>query len=121
MNDLAEGRIHAYVAAYAIERPQVANGKIKVLALTNPKRAQSLPDIPTARRSGLQISHHRWSYRPIRLAGNAGFITRAKRRRYTQNHRGPRDFGASHSYRAGTPQEFAAAIADQQGDRSANW
>ena len=54
VNDLGEGRIHAYVAAYAIERPQVGNGKVKVLALTNPTRAASLPDIPTAQEAGFK-------------------------------------------------------------------
>jgi tripartite-type tricarboxylate transporter receptor subunit TctC len=52
--DLAQGRIHAYVAAYAIERPQVIAGKIKVVALTNPLRAASLPDIPTAEEAGFK-------------------------------------------------------------------
>jgi tripartite-type tricarboxylate transporter receptor subunit TctC len=31
VNDLTEGRIHAYVGAYAIQRPHVMAGKIKVL------------------------------------------------------------------------------------------
>jgi len=29
INDLAEGRIHAFVGAYAIMRPQIQNGKVK--------------------------------------------------------------------------------------------
>jgi tripartite-type tricarboxylate transporter receptor subunit TctC len=51
-NDLAEGRIHSYVAAYAILRPRVLAGKATVIALTNRKRAPSLPDIPTAEEAG---------------------------------------------------------------------
>jgi tripartite-type tricarboxylate transporter receptor subunit TctC len=51
-NDLAEGRIHSYVAAYAIMRPRVQAGKATVLALTNRKRAPSLPGIPTAEEAG---------------------------------------------------------------------
>lgn len=47
LNDLAEGRIQLYGAAYAIMRPQVQAGKVKVLALTNKERAAQLPDIPT--------------------------------------------------------------------------
>src|SRR5450631_4030489 len=46
--DLAEGRIQVYMPAYAIVRPQVAAGKVKVLAVTNHERAPGLPDIPTA-------------------------------------------------------------------------
>jgi tripartite-type tricarboxylate transporter receptor subunit TctC len=52
LNDLAEGRIQIYSAAYAIMRPQVEAGKVKVLALMNKERAASLPDIPTAKESG---------------------------------------------------------------------
>ena len=52
INDLAEGRIQLYVAAYAIMRPQVQAGKVKVLALMNNERAPMLADVPTAREAG---------------------------------------------------------------------
>jgi tripartite-type tricarboxylate transporter receptor subunit TctC len=52
LNDLAEGRIQIYSAAYAIMRPQVEAGKVKVLALMNSERAPSLPNVPTAKESG---------------------------------------------------------------------
>jgi tripartite-type tricarboxylate transporter receptor subunit TctC len=52
ITDLAEGRIQSYVAAYAILRPRVLAGKVTVVALTNRKRAPSLPDIPTAEEAG---------------------------------------------------------------------
>jgi tripartite-type tricarboxylate transporter receptor subunit TctC len=52
LNDLAEGRIQIYGAAYAIMRPQVEAGQVKVLALMNSERAASLPSIPTAKESG---------------------------------------------------------------------
>jgi tripartite-type tricarboxylate transporter receptor subunit TctC len=54
LNDLAEGRIQIYGAAYAIMRPQVAAGKVKVLALMNTQRAPALADIPTAKEAGFQ-------------------------------------------------------------------
>jgi tripartite-type tricarboxylate transporter receptor subunit TctC len=52
LSDLAEGRIQIYSAAYAIMRPQVEAGKVKVLALMNKERAASLPNIPTAKEAG---------------------------------------------------------------------
>ena len=52
INDLAEGRIQSFVAAYAIMRPQVQNGKVKVIALTNLQHAAALPDILTGREAG---------------------------------------------------------------------
>lgn len=52
LNDLAEGRIDAYIAAYAIMRPQAQAGKVKVLAMTNSVRAQTAPEIPTVAEAG---------------------------------------------------------------------
>src|ERR1700688_3734087 len=39
INDLSEGRIQAFVGAYAIMRPRVLAGKVKVIALTNLQHA----------------------------------------------------------------------------------
>jgi tripartite-type tricarboxylate transporter receptor subunit TctC len=52
IQDLAENRIQAFVGAYAIMRPRVQAGKVKVIALTNRQHAKSLDDIPTAREAG---------------------------------------------------------------------
>ncbi len=52
VTDLAEGRIQAYMPAYAIVRPQVLAGKVKVLAVTNHERAPALPDVPTVTEAG---------------------------------------------------------------------
>jgi tripartite-type tricarboxylate transporter receptor subunit TctC len=52
INDLAEGRIQLYVAAYAILRPQVQAGKVKVIAITNGERAPMIPDVQTAKEAG---------------------------------------------------------------------
>ena len=52
VTDLAEGRIQVYMPAYAIVRPQVLAGKVKLLAVTNHERAPALPDVPTATEAG---------------------------------------------------------------------
>jgi tripartite-type tricarboxylate transporter receptor subunit TctC len=52
INDLGENRIQAYVGAYAIMRPHAANGKVKILAVTNHERAKGAPDIPTVTEAG---------------------------------------------------------------------
>ena len=44
-NDLAEGRVQAYLSALAIVRPQIEAGKIKPLAVTNKVRAPTAPDV----------------------------------------------------------------------------
>jgi tripartite-type tricarboxylate transporter receptor subunit TctC len=50
--DLAAGTIQVYMPAYAIVRPQVMAGKVKVLAITNHQRFSALKDIPTAKEAG---------------------------------------------------------------------
>jgi len=50
--DLAAGVIQVYMPAYAIVRPQVAAGKVKVLAVTNRERAAALPNVPTVKEEG---------------------------------------------------------------------
>ena len=51
-NDLAAGRIQVNETAYAIVRPQLQAGKIKLLAVTNSTRAPELPDLPTVAEAG---------------------------------------------------------------------
>jgi tripartite-type tricarboxylate transporter receptor subunit TctC len=52
VNDLATGRVQVYESAYAISRPQIQAGKIKLLAVTNTARAAVIPDIPTVAEAG---------------------------------------------------------------------
>jgi tripartite-type tricarboxylate transporter receptor subunit TctC len=52
INDLSENRIQSFVGAYAIMRPRVLAGKVKVIALTNLDHAAALPDIPTGKEAG---------------------------------------------------------------------
>jgi len=51
-NDLAADRVQVYESAYAIARPQIQAGKIKMLVVTNTARAQAIPDIPTVAEAG---------------------------------------------------------------------
>jgi tripartite-type tricarboxylate transporter receptor subunit TctC len=118
INDLSEGRIQAFVGAYAIMRPQVLAGKVKVIALTNRQHAASLPDIPTATEAG---------YKSLEFDGLVGLL-------------GPRDMpllirqriaadirevvadpqiaarltATGQVINPGTPTEFAAALDDQR-------
>ena len=117
INDLAEGRIQAFVGAYAIMRPRVQAGKVKVIALTNRQHAQALNDIPTASEAG---------YKALEFDGLVGLL-------------GPRDLpekvrdriaadirevvsdpqiesklsATGQVVNPGTPAEFAAALEDQ--------
>jgi tripartite-type tricarboxylate transporter receptor subunit TctC len=52
VTDLTAGVIQVYMPAYAIVRPQVEAGTVKVLAVTNRERAPAIPNIPTAVEAG---------------------------------------------------------------------
>lgn len=52
VGDLAQNRIQAYVAAFAIVRSRVQEGKVKILALSNSKRVPSMPDVSTSIEQG---------------------------------------------------------------------
>lgn len=52
VTDLASGTIQVYMPAYAIVRPQVEAGTVKVLAVTNHERAPVIPNVPTAVEEG---------------------------------------------------------------------
>ena len=51
-NDLAIGRIQINVTAFAIVRPQLEAGKVKLLAVTNTARAAIIPEVPTIAEAG---------------------------------------------------------------------
>jgi tripartite-type tricarboxylate transporter receptor subunit TctC len=117
-NDLAEGRVHAYVAAYAIMRPQVQAGKVKLLALINRQRAAVLPDIPTSEEAG---------YKTLTMEGLIGLLgprdmPLAIRERIAADIRAvaadpmivERLGSAGQVVNPGTSAEFAADIADQR-------
>jgi tripartite-type tricarboxylate transporter receptor subunit TctC len=51
-NDVAEGRLHLYWAAYAIIQAQVQAGRIKLLAVTSSAPSAIVPDTPTVTQQG---------------------------------------------------------------------
>ena len=117
INDLAEGRIQAFVGAYAIMRPRVQQGKVKVIALTNTQHAAMLNDIPTAVEAG---------YKSLELDGLVGLlgpkaVAPAVRDKIATDIRdvvNDADINAKLAatgqvVNPGSPAEFAAALKDQ--------
>jgi tripartite-type tricarboxylate transporter receptor subunit TctC len=117
INDLAEGRIQAFVGAYAIMRPRVQQGKVKVIALTNAEHAKALNDIPTASEAG---------YKSLELDGLVGLLgpksmPAAVRNKIATDIRdilNDPDINAKLAatgqvVNPGSPAEFAAALKDQ--------
>jgi tripartite-type tricarboxylate transporter receptor subunit TctC len=52
LTDLGEGRIQAYVGAYAIVQPHIQAGRVKLLALTTSERPPFLAQVPTVAEQG---------------------------------------------------------------------
>jgi tripartite-type tricarboxylate transporter receptor subunit TctC len=118
LNDLAEGRIQVYVAALAIVRPQVLAGKVRLIAFMNHERAPSAADVPTVREAGFPA---------LEMDGLTGLFGSREMPADVQK-KIAEDVRAIASdpeiisklgvtgqlVRAGTPEEFAAAIAEQQ-------
>ena len=117
INDLAESRIHAFVGAYAIMRPRVQAGKVKVIALTNRQHAKALNDIPTASEAG---------YKSLEFDGLVGLLgardfPQATRDRIAADIKAVLSDPEVESKLAvtgqvvnpGTPAEFTAALDDQ--------
>jgi tripartite-type tricarboxylate transporter receptor subunit TctC len=120
INDLAEGRIQAFVGAYAIMRPRVQEGRVKVLALTNPNHAAALNDIPTAREAGFPSLEFDGL---VGLFGPKGFPTAVSEKiaKDIREVASDPDIKAKLSatgqvVNPGTPEEFAAAVKEQRDD-----
>ena len=118
INDLSEGRIHAFVGAYAIMRPRILANKVKAIALTNLQHAAALPDIPTGRELG---------YRSLEFDGLVGILgprnmPQAARDRIAADIRTiaaepemvARLSTTGQVVNPGSPSEFAAALAEQR-------
>ena len=52
MQDLLGGQVQAMIAASTAATPNIASGKAKILAISGPKRAKSLPNVPTLAEAG---------------------------------------------------------------------
>lgn len=119
INDLAEGRVQAYVAAYAILRPQVQAGKVKVLALINTHKAASLPDIPTTDEMGfksLTMDGLTGLFGPREMAPQVRDRIAADIKEVVADPAvAARLTATGQVVNPGTPAELAAAIDDQRG------
>ena len=53
MTDLLGGQVSAMFLQYAVARPQIAAGKLRVIGTPSGKRSPAIPDVPTIAESGL--------------------------------------------------------------------
>lgn len=118
LNDLVEGRIQFYGAAYAIVRAQAQAGRIKALAVTNRTRAPGL-DLPTVAEAGFPELSFDGLVGLIAARGSG--MTDALRERIASDVQAvvadpvifERLTATGQIVSPGTPAEFAAAIDEQ--------
>ena len=125
LNDLVEGRIQFYSAAYAIVRPQAQAGRIKLLAVMNRSRAPALADLPTAAEAGFPA----FSFDGLVgvMAARGSGMPDALRERIAADFKAAmaepgiaeRMVATGQIVSHGTPAEFAAAIDEQAGHLAA--
>jgi tripartite-type tricarboxylate transporter receptor subunit TctC len=116
-NDLTTGRLQVNVTAFAIVRPQVQAGRVKLLAVTNTTRASVVPDVPTVIEAG---------FPQLALDGLVGFfgppsMPEKVREAIAADVRAAMDATVEERLNAtgqiphfGGPAEFAAEIAEQR-------
>jgi tripartite-type tricarboxylate transporter receptor subunit TctC len=118
INDLAEGRIQVFLSAIISAVPQVAAGKLKLLAVTNSERAPLVPSVPTVREAGYPALEYDGL---IGIFGAQG-MPDALRERIAADVRAivtdptvaSRLQGLGEIVSPGTPAEFAASMDDQR-------
>ena len=117
-NDLAEGRIQLMMSAYAIVRPLVEAGKLRMLAFTARDRAAIAPDIPTAAEAGfpdLTIEGLVGAFGPRNLPAEArDRISADVRELLTDQTISARLTATGQVVNPGTAAEFGAAIEAQR-------
>src|SRR5438105_11591873 len=58
--DAMGGQVELAMASTAAQAQHVRNGKMRALVLTGEKRSHTMPDVPTLKESGIDVSAHAW-------------------------------------------------------------
>src|SRR5438094_3384970 len=58
--DTMGGQVDLAMASTAAQAQHVRNGKMRALALTGDKRSHTMPDVPTLKEQGIDVSAHAW-------------------------------------------------------------
>jgi tripartite-type tricarboxylate transporter receptor subunit TctC len=58
--DVMGGQVELAMASTAAQAQHVRNGKMRALVLTGDKRSHTMPDVPTLKESGIDVSAHAW-------------------------------------------------------------
>ena len=58
--DVMGGQVELAMASTAAQAQHVRNGKMRALVLTGDKRSPTMPDVPTLKEQGIDVSAHAW-------------------------------------------------------------
>jgi tripartite-type tricarboxylate transporter receptor subunit TctC len=58
--DVMGGQVELAMASTAAQAQHVRNGKMRALVLTGDKRSHTMPEVPTLKESGIDVSAHAW-------------------------------------------------------------
>jgi tripartite-type tricarboxylate transporter receptor subunit TctC len=58
--DLMGGQVELAMASTAAQAQHVRNGKMRALVLTGDKRSHAMPEVPTLKEQGIDVSAHAW-------------------------------------------------------------
>jgi tripartite-type tricarboxylate transporter receptor subunit TctC len=58
--DVMGGQVELAMASTAAQAQHVRNGKLRALVLTGDKRSHTMPDVPTLKEQGIDVSAHAW-------------------------------------------------------------
>jgi tripartite-type tricarboxylate transporter receptor subunit TctC len=58
--DAMGGQVDLSMASTAAQAQHVRNGKLRALVLTGDKRSHTMPEVPTLKESGIDVSAHAW-------------------------------------------------------------
>jgi tripartite-type tricarboxylate transporter receptor subunit TctC len=117
MTDMLGGRIQMNFGTGVTLLPLIRQGRIKALAVTSPSRNPELPDVPTMAESGLPDLTTVTFYGLLGPAGTPAEVVTRLNAEVNESLKAP-DLAASmakvgFSPTGGSPQEFAALIAEQ--------
>ena len=115
--DLSENRVQVIVSGIAVVKSQVEAGKVKLLVITNLKRASAVPELPTAIEAGypsLALDGLIGLFGPKNLAGTAERIAADVQTVAADPSIGPRLAATGQQLDPGGTAEFAAAVEAQR-------
>lgn len=76
---VAAGDVQAFVVPLSVARPQAANGRVKLLAVTSATREESAPDVPTATEQGVPVVISGWHVLAVPAGTPPAVIARLNR------------------------------------------